>query len=183
MDSCPCSKIWWPGTFAPDARCTAAGCAQTIKIRMTTSLKTLALAFLAALTWSVQAQMPQPPEVAAKAYLLIDVTANQVLAAKDPDMAVEPASLTKLMTAYLVFDALKSRKIDLKQRPATLQWPALLALHLANGADTPQAHAHLSPSTSDFDRSEPEPFFEGSTTSAQALSRGRLCACRQAAAQ
>ena len=59
--------------------------------------------------------MPQPPEVAAKAYLLIDVTANQVLAAKDPDMAVEPASLTKLMTAYLVFDALKSRKLDLKQ--------------------------------------------------------------------
>jgi D-alanyl-D-alanine carboxypeptidase (penicillin-binding protein 5/6) len=59
--------------------------------------------------------MPQPPEVAAKAYLLIDVTANQVLAAKDPDMPVEPASLTKLMTAYLVFDALKSRKIELKQ--------------------------------------------------------------------
>nr|WP_240606662.1 D-alanyl-D-alanine carboxypeptidase family protein [Limnohabitans parvus] len=59
--------------------------------------------------------MPQPPEVAARAYLLIDVTANQILAAKDPDMAVEPASLTKLMTAYLVFDALKSRKIDLKQ--------------------------------------------------------------------
>ena len=59
--------------------------------------------------------MPQPPEVAAKSYLLIDVTANQVLAAKDPDVAVEPASLTKLMTAYLVFDALKSRKIDLKQ--------------------------------------------------------------------
>jgi D-alanyl-D-alanine carboxypeptidase (penicillin-binding protein 5/6) len=43
------------------------------------------------------------------------VTANQVLAAKDPDMAVEPASLTKLMTAYLVFDALKNRKIDIKQ--------------------------------------------------------------------
>ena len=82
---------------------------------MTTSLKTLALAFLAALTWSVQAQMPQPPEVAAKAYLLLDVTANQVLAAKDPDTAVEPASLTKLMTAYLVFDALKTRKLDLKQ--------------------------------------------------------------------
>jgi D-alanyl-D-alanine carboxypeptidase (penicillin-binding protein 5/6) len=82
---------------------------------MTTSLKTLALAFLTALTLSAQAQMPQPPEVAARAYLLIDVTANQVLAAKDQDLAVEPASLTKLMTAYLVFDALKSRKIDLKQ--------------------------------------------------------------------
>jgi D-alanyl-D-alanine carboxypeptidase (penicillin-binding protein 5/6) len=61
------------------------------------------------------AQMPAPPEVAARAYLLIDVTANQVLAAKDADAPVEPASLTKLMTAYLVFDALKSRKIELAQ--------------------------------------------------------------------
>ena len=77
--------------------------------------KNLAVTLLAALSLSSQAQMPQPPEVAARAYLLIDVTANQILAAKDPDMAVEPASLTKLMTAYLVFDALKSRKIDLKQ--------------------------------------------------------------------
>jgi D-alanyl-D-alanine carboxypeptidase (penicillin-binding protein 5/6) len=78
-------------------------------------LKNFAAAFLMVLSWSAQAQMPQPPELAAKAYLLIDVTANQVLAAKDPDMPVEPASLTKLMTAYLVFDALKSRKIELKQ--------------------------------------------------------------------
>jgi D-alanyl-D-alanine carboxypeptidase (penicillin-binding protein 5/6) len=59
--------------------------------------------------------MPQPPEIAAKAYLLMDVTSGQVLAAKDPDQPVEPASLTKLMTAYLVFDALKSRKITLTQ--------------------------------------------------------------------
>jgi D-alanyl-D-alanine carboxypeptidase (penicillin-binding protein 5/6) len=66
-------------------------------------------------TVAAWAQMPQAPEVAAKAYLLLDITANQVLASKDPDTTVEPASLTKLMTAYLVFDALKSRKIDLKQ--------------------------------------------------------------------
>lgn len=59
--------------------------------------------------------MPQPPEVAARAYMLLDVTANQILASKDIDSPVEPASLTKLMTAYLVFDALKSKKIDLKQ--------------------------------------------------------------------
>ncbi|PIT77176.1 peptidase [Limnohabitans sp. G3-2] len=82
---------------------------------MSSYFKHFAVAFGLWLACNVQAQMPQPPEVAAKAYLLIDVTANQVLAAKDPDMAVEPASLTKLMTAYLVFDALKSRKIDLKQ--------------------------------------------------------------------
>ena len=61
------------------------------------------------------AQMPQPPEVAARAYIVLDLTANQILAAKDIDMPVEPASLTKLMSAYLVFDALKTRKIDLKQ--------------------------------------------------------------------
>ncbi len=61
------------------------------------------------------AQMPEPPEVAAKAYLLVDVTSGQVLASRDPDQPVEPASLTKLMSAYLVFDALKSRKITLTQ--------------------------------------------------------------------
>ena len=61
------------------------------------------------------AAVPQPPEVAARAYLLMDVSSGQVLAAKDPDKPVEPASLTKLMTAYLVFDALKSGKLDLKQ--------------------------------------------------------------------
>lgn len=64
---------------------------------------------------AAHAQMPQPPEVAARSYLLLDVTANQILAAKDIDSPVEPASLTKLMTEYLVFDALKSKKIDLKQ--------------------------------------------------------------------
>ena len=77
-------------------------------------LQTL-VSFLLAASLSVQAQMPQAPEIAARAYLLMDVTANQVLAAKNPDIPVEPASLTKLMSAYLVFDALKSRKIDLKQ--------------------------------------------------------------------
>jgi D-alanyl-D-alanine carboxypeptidase (penicillin-binding protein 5/6) len=77
--------------------------------------RTLLLSLWASVALVAHAQMPQAPELAAKAYLLLDVTANQVLAAKDPDTAVEPASLTKLMTAYLVFDALKSRKVDLKQ--------------------------------------------------------------------
>ena len=65
--------------------------------------------------FSVSAQTPQVPEIAARSYLLLDVTANQILAAKDIDSPVEPASLTKLMTEYLVFDALRSKKIDLKQ--------------------------------------------------------------------
>jgi serine-type D-Ala-D-Ala carboxypeptidase (penicillin-binding protein 5/6) len=59
---------------------------------------------------------PLPPEIEARAYLLMDTTANQVLASKNADQPVEPASLTKLMTAYLVFDALKTKKITLDQR-------------------------------------------------------------------
>ncbi len=65
---------------------------------------------------SSAAGLPQTPEIAAKAYLLIDVTANQTLAEKEADAPVEPASLTKLMTAYIVFDALRAKKIDLKQK-------------------------------------------------------------------
>lgn len=66
--------------------------------------------------WSQSAQNAlQGPEIAARAYLLIDVTANQVLIEKDADAQVEPASLTKLMTAYIVFDALRAKKISLAQ--------------------------------------------------------------------
>jgi len=59
--------------------------------------------------------MPQPPEIAARSYLLLDLTSGQQLAAKEPDAPVQPASLTKLMTAYLVFDALRVGKLELTQ--------------------------------------------------------------------
>ena len=78
-------------------------------------LRTLVCAALMApaLLW---AQAPQPPEIAVRNYLLVDVTSGQVLAAKDIDAPVEQASLTKLMTGYLVFDALRAKKIALDQR-------------------------------------------------------------------
>ena len=79
------------------------------------TMKTLFIALASALCFCVGAQTPQPPEIAARSYLLFDVTSNQMLAEKDADSPVEQASLTKLMTAYLVFDALRSKKIDLKQ--------------------------------------------------------------------
>ncbi len=78
-------------------------------------MKKLLLTLAAAVCLSVSAQTPQPPEIAARSYLLFDITANQFLAEKDIDSPVEQASLTKLMTAYIVFDALRSKKIDLKQ--------------------------------------------------------------------
>ena len=78
-------------------------------------MKNLLIAAWGALCIAAAAQTPQAPEIAAKSYLLLDLTAGQVLAAKGQDDLVEPASLTKLMTAYLVFDALRARKVDLKQ--------------------------------------------------------------------
>ncbi|MBI3101574.1 MAG: D-alanyl-D-alanine carboxypeptidase [Burkholderiales bacterium] len=85
--------------------------------RLFSTLRTWAVAAgLSALAWGAMAQAPQPPEVAARAYLLMDVTAGQVLASREMDAPVEPASLTKLMTGYLVFDALRSKKIALEQK-------------------------------------------------------------------
>lgn len=85
--------------------------------RILPALRSLALfAAVAPAAFFVHAQAPQPPEIAARTYMLVDVTANQVLAAKDIDAPVEQASLTKLMTGYLVFDALRAKKITLEQK-------------------------------------------------------------------
>ena len=62
------------------------------------------------------AQTPQPPEVAAKSYLVLDLTTNQTLAERDADTPIDPASLTKLMTAYVAFEALRDKKLTLEQR-------------------------------------------------------------------
>ena len=78
-------------------------------------MKKILLSLMVAVCLSAVAQNPPAPEIAARSYLLMDVTADQILAQQDIDSPVEPASLTKLMTAYLVFDALRSKKIDLKQ--------------------------------------------------------------------
>ena len=84
--------------------------------RFSKALRALVLAAVAPFYLAAaQAQAPLPPEIAARSYLLLDVTANQILAQKDVDLPVEPASLTKLMSAYLVFGALKAGKISLAQ--------------------------------------------------------------------
>jgi D-alanyl-D-alanine carboxypeptidase (penicillin-binding protein 5/6) len=61
------------------------------------------------------AQTPQPPEVAARQYVLFDLASDQVLAEREADVQADPASLTKLMTAYLVFNALRDKKLTLEQ--------------------------------------------------------------------
>ena len=68
-----------------------------------------------ALASTARAQAPQAPEVAAKSFLLLDMSSNQVLAEREADAPADPASLTKLMTAYVVFTALKDKKLTLEQ--------------------------------------------------------------------
>ena len=78
-------------------------------------MKTLLFALALAMSLAAGAQTPQPPEIAARAYVLMDLSSGQLLAEKEAQASVEPASLTKLMSAYLVFDALRSKKISLTQ--------------------------------------------------------------------
>jgi len=78
-------------------------------------MKRLLASFLAALALTAQAQAPQPPEIAARNYVLVDLTANKTLGERDADTPQDPASLTKLMTAYVVFGALRDKKLSLEQ--------------------------------------------------------------------
>ncbi|HSN22417.1 MAG TPA: D-alanyl-D-alanine carboxypeptidase family protein [Usitatibacter sp.] len=59
-----------------------------------------------------------PPPIAARAYILVDALSGQTLAASAPDDRFEPASLTKLMTAYVVFAALREHRIEETQAVA-----------------------------------------------------------------
>ncbi len=79
-------------------------------------LLTALLAAVAAVAVDVsRAQAPQPPEIAARSYVLLDLTTKKTLAEKDADAPADPASLTKLMTAYLVFQAIKEGRLGLEQ--------------------------------------------------------------------
>ena len=59
--------------------------------------------------------IPTPPQVDARAYILIDYRTDKVLATKEAAARMEPASLTKLMTAYLVFQELAAGKLKLDE--------------------------------------------------------------------
>lgn len=61
---------------------------------------------------------PSPPKIAATSWMLLDATTGQTLASNNADQPIAPASLTKLMTAYLTFSALRERKIRLDQNVA-----------------------------------------------------------------
>lgn len=64
---------------------------------------------------SAAAQIPPPPTLAANAWLLVDHNTGQALVSHNADERIEPASLTKLMTAYLTFTALKAGTLTLEE--------------------------------------------------------------------
>jgi serine-type D-Ala-D-Ala carboxypeptidase (penicillin-binding protein 5/6) len=59
--------------------------------------------------------VPKPPAIDAKAYVLIDFQSGRVLAAHNADVQSEPASITKLMTAYIAFEALREKRLSLNE--------------------------------------------------------------------
>src|SRR5882672_6512884 len=63
-----------------------------------------------------QAAAPQPPSIIGRSWLVGDLTSGQTLAAQRADERIEPASLTKLMTAYVVFQAVREKKLSLDQQ-------------------------------------------------------------------
>ena len=65
--------------------------------------------------WAAAKPIPNPPELDATSYFLIDFDSGRVLAEKDPDKHIEPASITKLMTAYLVDKAIADGDIALDE--------------------------------------------------------------------
>jgi D-alanyl-D-alanine carboxypeptidase (penicillin-binding protein 5/6) len=75
----------------------------------------LAFALLVAARLAAEepAAAPTPPKVVAKSHYLVDFTTGRVLSANDADAQLPPASLTKLMTAYVVFGALETGRIRL----------------------------------------------------------------------
>jgi D-alanyl-D-alanine carboxypeptidase (penicillin-binding protein 5/6) len=72
--------------------------------------------FLFLLTLTVHAAAPQPPALLGKAWMVGDLSSGQVLASQKSDERFEPASLTKLMTAYVIFIALREKKLSLEQQ-------------------------------------------------------------------
>jgi D-alanyl-D-alanine carboxypeptidase (penicillin-binding protein 5/6) len=90
--------------------------ARRVVILSNSMKKILAALAASVLTLSAAVAQTMPaPTVAARSYLLLDATSGQVLAAQEPDLRIEPASLTKIMTAYLVFKAIEDKKLTLDQ--------------------------------------------------------------------
>ena len=76
----------------------------------------LLLCFVFAALEAAPLPIPKPPATGAKAYILQDFDSQRIVAEKDSDQSIEPASITKLMSAYSVFTELKNGNITLEDQ-------------------------------------------------------------------
>jgi D-alanyl-D-alanine carboxypeptidase (penicillin-binding protein 5/6) len=89
-----------------------------MKLHRSLSTPLLALALLLGLAPAADAEtlMPTAPSIAARNWILVDFASGQTLAESQADQKIEPASLTKLMTAYVVFNALRDGRLKLDEQ-------------------------------------------------------------------
>lgn len=73
---------------------------------------TMLAALFCAASASAAVPVPNPPTIAARSYVLVDYQSGRVLAGEKADVQMEPASITKLMTGYLVFRAIKEKRLS-----------------------------------------------------------------------
>jgi D-alanyl-D-alanine carboxypeptidase (penicillin-binding protein 5/6) len=86
-------------------------------------MRLLALLFVLFATCSAYAQAIPAPTLSARAWILMDYASGQVLAAQEPDLKLEPASLTKVMTTYLVAEACSRSACRCNSRSASPSAP------------------------------------------------------------
>lgn len=80
-------------------------------IKISTNLKIFLFSIFSAFSSSAYALIPNPPSIGADSYVLVDFKSNQILASKNPDKRIEPASLTKMMTTYIIDTELGASRI------------------------------------------------------------------------
>src|SRR5690349_5442390 len=76
-------------------------------------LALLAICLMPAFSMGAATPVPKPPAIDARSYILLDYDSGRVLADQQPDARVEPASITKVMTVYVAFDALREKRVTM----------------------------------------------------------------------
>jgi D-alanyl-D-alanine carboxypeptidase (penicillin-binding protein 5/6) len=84
-------------------------------MKLVSLLFSLLALLMPAVLWGAAKPIPNPPALDATSYYLVDFDSGRVLAEKNPDERVEPASITKLMTAYLVDKAIADGDVSLDE--------------------------------------------------------------------
>lgn len=83
-------------------------------MKITDYIKIAFIVTLSVFGFSVHGIVPKPPVIAAKSYILMDYDSGKVIAQNNPDLTVAPASLTKMMTSYVVSNELAAGNISLE---------------------------------------------------------------------